>query len=140
MTEEERRQQPFQFQRVWPWRTPCRLVERYEQQDAHPTHETELHVIRVGDVVFATNPFELFVEYGTRIRCRSRALQTFLIQLADGSGGTGYLPTERALRGGHYSAVIKSCWVGPEGGRMLVDETVREIDRLFTDRAYAKTR
>ncbi len=131
MSEAERARQPYAFQRLWPFGGACDLVTRYEQQKEHPVHEVEAHVIRLDDVALATNAFELFVDYGTQIRCRSRAAQTFLVQLADGSGDGGYLPTQRALNGGHYSALIKSNWVGPAGGRVLVDETVRTIDALF---------
>jgi hypothetical protein len=88
----------------------------------------ELHTIRVGDVAIATNDFELFTEYGLRIKARSRAVQTFLIQLA-GSGG--YLPTDIAVRGGGYSAIIQSSIVGPEGGQTLVDHSVESINRLM---------
>jgi hypothetical protein len=140
MSEDELRQQPFGFNRVWPFGPVCELIGRYEQQDAHPDHATEVHVIRLGDVAFATNPFELFVDYGVQIRCRSRALQTFVVQLADGSGNGFYLPTQRALDGGHYSALIKSNWVGPAGGAMLVDDTVRMINGLFKDADYPRTR
>lgn len=140
MSDEERKKQPFEFQRVWGFGLVSDPVARYEQQEENPLHEVESHIIRLGDAVFATNPFELFVEYGTRIRCRSRALQTFLVELADGSANGAYLPTQRALNGGHYSAVIKSNWVGPEGGKVLVDETVRAIDRLFEGEDYPRTR
>jgi len=140
MSPEERGQQTYAFQRIWPFGLVCDLITRYEQQANNPEHEVESHIIRLGDVVFATNPFELFVDYGLRIRCRSRALQTFLVQLADGSGNGYYLPTQRALAGGHYSALIKSNWVGPEGGAILVDETVRVIHQLFQDREYPRTR
>ncbi len=88
----------------------------------------------------ATSPFELYTDYGTRIRCRSRALQTFLVQLADGSGNGFYLPTRRALAAGHYSAQIKSCWVGPEGGDQLVERSVAVINELFADSDYPKAR
>jgi len=91
-------------------------------------------------VVFASNPFELFMDYGARIRARSKALQTFAVQLGDGSGNGFYLPTERALAGGHYSALIKSNWVGPEGGQMLVEETVAAINALFTGEEYPRAR
>ena len=128
------------FQRVWPFGPICELVSRYEQQEENPDHLVESHIIRLGDVVIATNSFELFVDYGMRIRCRSKALQTFLVQLADGSGLGSYLPTQRALEGGHYSAVVKSVWVGPEGGQKLVDNTVAAIDSLFRDAAYPRTR
>lgn len=140
MSEDELAKQPYGFKQVWPFGLVCDLIARYEQQSAHPEHEVENHIIRLGDVVFATNPFELFVDYGMRIRCRSRALQTFLVQLADGSDKGFYLPTQRALDGGHYSALIKSNWVGPEGGAILVEETIRAINALFEGTQYPRTR
>ena len=140
MSEQELKQQPWGFERIWPFGPVCNIIERYEQQDENPMHHTECHVIRLGDAVFATNPFEIFMDYGARIRARSKALQTFLVQLADGSGNGFYLPTQRALDGGHYSALIKSNWVGPEGGQMLVEETLKSIAELFADESYPKTR
>lgn len=140
LSEAERQKNPWGFERIWPFGPVCNIVQRYEQQAANPLHETECHIVRVGDVVFATNPFELFVDYGTRMRARSKALQTFLVQLADGSGNGFYLPTARAFAGGHYSALIKSNWVGPEGGQVLVDETVSAINTLFTAEEYPQAR
>jgi hypothetical protein len=105
-------------------------VQRYEQQqtDTELTHPMELHVIRLGDVAICTNAFELFTDYGIRIKARSRATQTIVVQL---TGPGSYLPTAQAVRGGHYSAVVHSSLVGPEGGSMLVDRTVQQIDALF---------
>ncbi len=140
MTPAELAQQPYAFQRLWPFGLVCDLITRYEGQAAHPDHDVISHVIRLGDLVWATLPFELFVDYGMRIRSRSRARQTFLVQLADGSDNGFYLPTQRALAGGHYSALIKSNWVGPEGGQQLVEETVRAIDALFPDADYPRGR
>lgn len=107
-----------------------RTVERFETQKdtPAPTHPAEIHVIRLGDAVLCTNPFELFTEYGVRIKARSKAVQTFVVQLA---GNGTYLPTERAVRAGGYGAVVHSSQVGPEGGQMLVDRTVAAIDALF---------
>ena len=140
MSEEELKRQPWGFNRIWPFGAVSDLVSRYENQDENPTHHVECHIIRLGDVVFATNPFELFMDYGARIRARSKAPQTFLVQLADGSGNGCYLPTQRALDGGHYSAIIKSNWVGPEGGQLLVDETLASINELFPNESCPKTR
>jgi hypothetical protein len=98
------------------------VLKRHERPEDYAVYAVELHVLRLGDVAIASNPFELFLEYGIQIRARSRALQTFLIQLACGCGG--YLPTERAVAGGGYSAIPESGRVGPEGGRVLVDRTV----------------
>jgi hypothetical protein len=88
----------------------------------------ELHVIRLGDVAIATNPFELFTEYGIRMKARSPALQTFVIQLA---GPGSYLPTAFAVQGGGYSAIVQSSKVGPEGGDVLVERTVEQINALW---------
>ncbi len=140
LSEAQRNRQPWGFERLWPFGMVCDMIRRYEQQDANPAHQTECHIIRLGDVVFASNPFELFMDYGARMRARSRALQTFLVQLADGSGDGFYLPTERALAGNHYSALIKSNWVGPAGGRQLVEETLAAINAMFADLDYPRTR
>ena len=105
-------------------------VERFEKQktDPQPKLDMELHVLRLGDAVVCTNQFELFTDYGIRIKARSKAGQTFVIQLV---GPGSYLPTEKAVRGGHYSAIVHSSLVGPEGGQILVDRTVELINSLW---------
>ena len=105
-------------------------VERFEKQktDPQPKLEMELHVLRLGDAVVCTNQFELFTDYGIRIKARSKAGQTFVIQLV---GPGSYLPTEKAVRGGHYSAIVHSSLVGPEGGQILVDRTVELVNSLW---------
>ncbi|MFC1603607.1 hypothetical protein ACFL5F_01145 [Planctomycetota bacterium] len=106
-------------------------VNRFKRQwtDPKPTYEMELHVLRIGDVAICTNSFELFTDYGIQIKARSKAVQTFVVQLA---GPGTYLPTEKAVRGGHYSAVVHSSLVGPEGGNLLVDRSVNIINSLWT--------
>lgn len=105
-------------------------VSRFDRQrtEPKPTYEMELHVLRIGDVAICTNSFELFTDYGIRIKARSKAVQTFVVQLV---GPGTYLPTEKAVRGGHYSAVVHSSLVGPEGGNILVDRTVNVINSLW---------
>lgn len=107
------------------------LIARYRYQHTHETVPTEVHILRLGDVAFATNPFELFLDYGNRIKARSYAKQTFITQLC--CGGLGYLPTEKAEKGGHYSAYISSGNVGHEGGDQLVRKSVQEINKLFKE-------
>ncbi len=103
------------------------LIGQYEKQDTTPDFSMELHAIRLGDVAFATNPFETYMDYGFRITSRSRAAQTFLIQLCGDTGG--YLPTARALPGRGYSAMVSN--VGPEGGQVMVEETVKAINDMW---------
>ncbi|MBR4911192.1 MAG: hypothetical protein IKZ47_07755, partial [Clostridia bacterium] len=104
-------------------------IIRYRQQHTQNIEPVEVHIARFGDIAIATNPFELFLDYGNRIRARSRARQTFLIQLA--CGAEGYLPTEKAEKGSHYSAYVSSGTVGHEGGDLLVRETVERINSFF---------
>ncbi|MBE6590915.1 MAG: hypothetical protein E7646_02650 [Ruminococcaceae bacterium] len=106
-------------------------INRFEYQYDHDFETVELHCIRLGDVAFVTNPFELFLDYGNRIRARSLAKQTFIIQLANGS--QGYLPTAKAEKGGHYSAYVSSGYVGSEGGELLVRECVDTVNGFFKE-------
>ncbi len=107
------------------------IVERFETQRDDPRYTADIHVIRLGDIAIATNPFELYLEYGHQIKACSKALQTFVLQLTNDSGA--YLPTEKAVKGGGYSAMIGDNIVGPEGGALLVKRTVELINDLWPE-------
>lgn len=110
------------------WLRPQEIVlKQYEDQDKETIYSIELHVIRLGEVAFATNPFELFVDYGFAITGRNKAKQIFIVQFSGDSGG--YLPTEKAIAGGGYSAMAN--YIGPTGGQMLVNETVAIINAMW---------
>lgn len=115
-------------QRIMLWQQS--VVDRYASQDANPTHDAEVHVLRLGDVAIATNPFELFLDFGIQMKARSQALQTFVIQLV---GGAGYVPSAKAVPGGGYSAIVQSNTVGPEGGQMLADRTVEMVNAMWAE-------
>lgn len=106
------------------------IVKRFEVQkrNPNPQYKTDIHAVRLGDIAICTNQFELFTDYGIQIKARSKALQTFVIQLA---GPGSYLPTEKAVYGGSYSAICQSNFVGPGGGAILVEETLEMIDDLW---------
>ena len=107
-------------------------LRRYERQQAGeiPPYVMDLHVLRLGDVAIATNHFELFTQYGIQMKAKSKALHTFVIQLA---GPGTYVPTPFAAAGGGYSAIVQSNTVGPEGGQKLVDETVAAVNALWAE-------
>lgn len=107
------------------------ILRRAELQEILNVLPTEVHIIRLGNIAIATNPFELFLDYGNQIKARSLAEQTFLIQLCCGT--EGYLPTLKAEKGGHYSAFVSSGNVGHIGGEQLVRETLQDINNLFND-------
>jgi hypothetical protein len=109
---------------------PKGVLQRYNLQQKTDVFKFETHVVRLGNIAIATNPFELFTEYGMRIKARSRSEQTFIVQLANGAGG--YLPTEEAVAGGSYSSKPASTMCGPDGGDKLVEITVEAINRMWS--------
>ena len=104
------------------------VADRFEKQKTQPTQPVELHVLRLGDLAMATNPFEFYLDFGIRIKARSPATETLLVQLA---GGGTYCPSPRSVGGGGYGSLPASNPVGPEGGRLLVERTVEIINRLW---------
>lgn len=114
----------------WRMARAARVLDRYELQKTQPTMPVPVHVIRIGDMVMATNPFELYLDFGIQIKGRSKAVQTFVVELA-GGGGFGYLPTARSVAGGAYGAIPESTLIGPDGGRQLVEKTLALIDSLW---------
>ena len=115
----------------WRMRRASRVLDRFELQKTQPTMPVEVHLIRLGDMAIATNRFELYLDFGIQIKARSKAVQTFVVQLA---GQASYLPTERSVAGGAYGAVPESTEVGPEGGRELVERTLDLLGSLWAEK------
>ncbi len=105
------------------------VAARFERQRKTPFYAAELHVLRLGDVALATSPFELYLDYGLRIRARSPAALTLHAQLSCDEGG--YLPTARAVTAGGYGALVANGLVGPAGGQLLVESILEGIRELF---------
>lgn len=112
-----------------------RTLQRYASQQAEPKLPMELHVVRIGEIAFATNRFELYMDFMHRIQARSPFLQTFIVQLAGvpGSDGGTYLATERGAWGKGYSASRYCNIVSPQGGQELVEETLRMLNAVAPD-------
>lgn len=108
---------------------PVGIAERYALQQKGTSFPVELHILRLQDAVFVTHPFELFTEYGLRIRAGCRARCVFHIQLCNGYAD--YLPTRAAIWGGSYSSEPASTYVGPNGGDLLAAGLTEEANRLF---------
>ena len=116
----------------WNYLWNQRVIDRFEAQKAgtQEPYRMELHTLRLGDCAIATNDFELYTDFGTQMKARSPGIQTFIAQL---SGPGTYLPTERAMKHGGYGAVIQSSQIGPDGGQVLVEETVKALHALWQD-------
>jgi len=108
-----------------------RVEQRFREQKIKPTKPVEIHVLRLGSVAFATNPFEYYLDFGLQIKARSKAVQTFVVQLAGEREVGSYLPTERAVEGGSYGAIPSSTPFGPAAGRLLANRTVELINELW---------
>ena len=108
------------------------VISRYQIQEQEPTVGFDMNVVRLGDIAVASNPFELYLYYGQNIKARSHAAQTFLVQLAAGADHpAGYLPSPDAEKFGGYGGLIINGQAGSNGGFLLADTTVREINKLF---------
>lgn len=105
------------------------VVNRWNLQNQTQAYRFQVNLTRLGETALITNPFEMFCEYGLRIRARAKPRQIINAQLTNGTGG--YLPTTAAVRGGSYSAKPASTKVGPEGGDLLVEAYIREIDSFW---------
>jgi hypothetical protein len=139
----------------WKLARAARVVARYEQQQADPpsgrqywrlqgqqkvdpnehpktTLPVPVHVVRIGDLAIATNPFELYLDFGIQIKARSKSVQTCTVQLANGY--YQYLPTERSVARGAYGAIPESNQIAPKGGRELVERTLELIDSLWAEK------
>ena len=107
------------------------VVARYELQEKQPTITSDIHVVRIGNIAFATNRFELYMDYQHRIQARSPFEQTFIVQLVTGPHGAGsYLATERGEANKGYSASPYCNQVSPNGGQQLVDETLKILEGM----------
>ncbi len=111
------------------------ILARYAAQQTQAKIPMELHVVRLGNIAFASNCFELYMDFQHRIQARSPFEQTFIIQLC----GTpykncgGYLATERGVWGKGYSASLYCNQISPQGGQELVEKTVRILKDLHPE-------
>lgn len=108
------------------------VIKRYGEQDRRPDIAFDMLAARLGDIALATNPFELYLHFGQIIKARSKAKQTFLVQLTAGADPyAGYLPSPDAEKAGGYGGLIINGQVGSDGGYLLADLTVDAINRMF---------
>ena len=104
------------------------VAKRAEIQEKEPYITTDIHVVKVGNMAFASNRFELFMDFMHRIQARSPFEQTFIVQLVTDDYGTGsYLTTEKGWANKGYSATPYCNQVSPKGGQELVEETLKVL-------------
>ena len=114
-----------------------KVIKLAEDGKFNKTWPMEFHVLRIGDIAFVSERYELYTDYGQRIQARSPFTQTFTVQIGAGvfyhvGGASHYMATERAFRNKGYQANIvdNSNAPSPEGGQQMVDEAVRLLYEL----------
>ncbi|MBO5923180.1 MAG: hypothetical protein J6Q81_01575 [Lentisphaeria bacterium] len=123
----------FNFRRTNSINGAKNIIERAERYAKGGKHRTGGYLVRVGDVAFAGNGFELFMDFMHRIQSRSPFIQTFVVELSGHLGkdqNGGYLATERAVQNRGYSATIGQCRVSPQGGQEFVDASLKGLKEL----------
>ena len=86
-------------------------------------------MVQIGDIAFASNPFELYQDFKHRMQARSPFIQTFVVQMA-GDDNAGHLAAERGAHNRDYSASVFCNKVSAEGGRQLVEQTMETLNEL----------
>lgn len=96
------------------------------------TYPCNLHVVRLGDIVLCTTPFELFIEYTDRIRAACPEATVIDVQLA-GDEALGYLATQKAIDGGGYSAMIFSGLFDAQVAERIVAKCIGMIHAIMKE-------
>ena len=104
------------------------VLNRAAEQESVKDYTFEMNVTRIGDVVFVSCPFELYLAYGQIIKARSAATQTFIVEKC---GCGGYVPTSTSENSVGYSGGINVGKVGHEGAYRFCDLAVTCINRMF---------
>ena len=110
----------------------AQIIRRYKEQKKQPKLPVEVHAVRVGDIAFATNRFELYMDFMHRIQARSPFIQTFIVQLCgvpEVGQGT-YLATKRGAKNRGYSASRFCNLVSPQGGQQIVEASLKLLNKL----------
>ena len=117
-----------------------RVLRLNDDLKKKPTTAMEFHVLRIGDVAFVSERYELYTDFGQRIQARSPFTQTFTVQLSAGGPdlpwfSACYLPTAIAVANAGYQAhpINNYNSPSPEGGQLMVDEAVRLLYELKKD-------
>ena len=113
------------------------VIQLSEEHKNKPTLTSEFHVLRIGDIAFVSERYELYTDFGQRIQARSPFIQTFTIQCCAGGPDdmwttNHYLATQRAVANGGYQASVydNANAPSPEGGQQMVDTAIRLLNHL----------
>lgn len=85
-----------------------------------------LNVLRLGEVVFATNPAELFVEF--QLEMREKIDSKILVPCSCTNGHAFYVPTRKAHVFGGYETFV--CQLEVDAGEKITAATIELANRM----------
>jgi hypothetical protein len=105
-------------------------IELYRQMSVEPLYPCEISVIRLGDVIIATNPAELFVEYQLSLKKMFRDWKIIVTELTNGHAG--YIPTRLAfVLGGYEMERSLHSKLDEKAGDIITENTARLIHEIL---------
>lgn len=102
-----------------------------EQVILHERQDTEIVVqaLRIGDIAIATTPNETYALSGLKLKARSPAASTMVIELAN--GGDGYIPPpEQHLLGGYNTWAARSAGLEVEAEPKIVEAATQLLEQV----------
>jgi hypothetical protein len=112
------------------WRPKSFDAAKREIANLPKTRNVPVSAVRIGPLGIATNPGELFVEWGLTVKKRSPFPYTFVSELTD--DWVGYEPTAEAFEHEGYETLAGVDFVSLEGIQTLVDTAVELLQSLWT--------
>ena len=98
--------------------------------DAAKSTEVVVQAIRIGERAIVTTPCETYALTGLKLKLQSPAVQTMVIELAN--GGDGYIPPpEQHAMGGYNTWAARSAGLEKSAEPRIVAENLRLLEQLF---------
>ncbi len=119
------------IERSWPGRKEHFLSRIEHMAQAPEQLSAPVSAARLGPLGIATNPGELFVEWGLEIKRRSPFPHTIVSELTNDR--IGYQPDDAAFEKAGYETLAGVNRVAPEGIRLLADTAVELLNLLWDD-------
>jgi hypothetical protein len=94
-----------------------------------PMLNVPVSAVQIGPFAIATNPGELFVEYGLQIKANSPFPHTVVAELTNDS--VMYQPTRRAFELQGYETLVGANLISIEGIEMIVDTASALLEELW---------
>ena len=94
-------------------------------KDKNPAESVEVAAFALGDVIFVTNPAELFVEY--QLEIKERGHKVIVTELTNGF--VSYVPTRLACALGGFETILT--WFDSGAGDLIRDASCEQIEKLM---------